>query len=63
MVNEDIYPLLAGPTWRDYFQYRHLEAALLGLPAVVVYRLSITVFIFRGYEWGEDRELLVASRT
>ena len=65
VVNEDIYPLLAGADLGVITSgTATLEAALLGLPAVVVYRLSpITVFIFRRWlrnKEEKNRELLVA---
>ncbi|NLZ43327.1 MAG: hypothetical protein GX894_00530, partial [Clostridia bacterium] len=65
VVAEDTYPLLAAADLGVIASgTATLEAALLGLPAVVVYRLSpITVFIFRRWlrnKEEKDRELLVA---
>lgn len=64
VVNEGVYPLLAGADLGVITSgTATLEAALLGLPAVVVYRLSpLTVFIFRLLQNKEEknRELLVA---
>lgn len=63
--NEGVYSLLAAADLGVITSgTATLEAALLGLPAVVVYRLSpITVFIFRRWlrnKEEKDRELLVA---
>ncbi|NLW10199.1 MAG: lipid-A-disaccharide synthase [Firmicutes bacterium] len=63
--NEGVYSLLAAADLGVITSgTATLEAVLLGLPAVVVYRLSpITVFIFRRWlrnKEEKDRELLVA---
>lgn len=64
VVSEDIHPLLAAADLGVITSgTATLEAALLGLPAVVVYRLSpVTVFIFRQMQKKEkkNQELIVA---